>query len=106
MLKPRKHSEVIKAWADGAIIQWRQHSNEPFMEIGQKSTPGFYEAHEYRVKPDPKPDVVGYTRLHYSGNAKNNPYQYDEPSFKRQDWHNVRATFDGETGNLKSLEVL
>ena len=52
MNKPHKHSELIKAWADGAEIEcycrsvdkWHYHAN-----------PMWIPSLEYRVKPRPKP---------------------------------------------------
>lgn len=53
-----------------------------------------FSACEYRVKPDPKPDKI----LYYRAEAT-----WATPQ-KATD--NLRLTFDGETGKLKSAEVL
>lgn len=60
MNKPHKHAEVIKAWADGAIIQWKHGPKDkwhtasgPFVKLEW-----FIES-EYRVNPELKdPGVV------------------------------------------------
>ena len=86
-----KHADLIHAWADGAQIQWKDR-DEQWHDMGE---PLWSEKHEYRIKPEPKPDMVRYFVLdQQSGDLLQNPY------------HNVRAIFDGETGNLKSAEVL
>jgi len=86
-----KHADLIYAWADGAQIQWKDRDGQ-WHDMGE---PLWSEKHEYRIKPEPKPDMVRYFVLdQQSGELLQNPY------------HNVRAIFDGETGNLKSAEVL
>ena len=86
-----KHADLIHAWADGAQIQWKDRDGQ-WHDMGE---PLWSEKHEYRIKPEPKPDMVRYFVLdQQSGELLQNPY------------HNVRAIFDGETGNLKSAEVL
>ena len=96
-MKPHKHAELIKAWADGATIEcndcgvWFYANN-----------PTWQENMEYRIKPEPKPDVCmsfSVVRVHNQTTQKQiscNPYQNS----------NLKLTFDGETGVLKSAEVL
>ena len=45
---PHKHAELIKAWADGAEIQYRFHSNAPWVD---KEKPVWDLGNEYRIKP-------------------------------------------------------
>ena len=114
-MKPHKHAELIKAWADGADVQYRWkhwHANEweewrDLIFLGD-----FNDAinFEYRLKPEPKPDVVMYSRVLSVQEHKDGGYYawvsnaYTEmPSCKAD---NLKLTFDGETGNLKSAEVL
>jgi len=53
-----KHAEFIHAWADGAKIQWRDpKDDERWSDI---RIPNWLEDCEYRIKPEPKPDVVKY----------------------------------------------
>ena len=51
MSKPRKHAELIKAWADGAEIQARSKG-----EVGwgwrDLETPTWKDDYEYRIKPN------------------------------------------------------
>lgn len=45
--KPHKHAELIKAWADGATIQYKtQHAG------WMTCTPAWAESAEYRIKPE------------------------------------------------------
>lgn len=46
---PRKHAELIKAWADGAEIEFYSSSNECW--IGS-ARPDWLDSYEYRVKPE------------------------------------------------------
>jgi hypothetical protein len=90
MNKPHKHAELIKAWADGAEIEvncpkngWVSVSNPYWSDDREQS--------EYRIKP--KPDVVNTLCLDYSRGG------IDDTSL-------IELTFDGETGKLKSAEVM
>lgn len=97
-MKAHKHAEVIKAWADGHAIQYRNEITNPSWTDMPTCSPMWHEHVEYRVKPEPKPDVVRgyYCNL---GNAK----IYRVLEKKNQ---NLKLTFDGETGKLKKAEVL
>lgn len=56
--KPHKHAELIKAWADGAEIQWRDptsyrgHETKGWQDCGDE-LPLWPLWLEYRVKPEP-----------------------------------------------------
>ena len=74
--KPHKHAELIKAWADGAEI-------EAYLGSGlwdSVHSPLWDIGTTYRIKPQPKPDVTQFC--------------------------NLKLTFDSETGEIKSAEVL
>lgn len=51
MNKPHKHCELIKAWADGAVIEW-------FYPVSRKwhiiHAPTWHKNDLYRIKPEPK----------------------------------------------------
>ena len=84
-MKPHKHAELIKAWADGAEIQ--QKVSEENGGLGGWQT--------FEGKWD-KPDVVEYWQI-----TLTNCGQMDD-----EEDANLKLTFDGETGELKSAEVL
>jgi len=89
-----KHADLIHAWAEGAEIEIFNCGKWVVVQH-----PTFSGSLEYRIKPTPKPDVV----KHY--------YKYDDrfqlcyPPYCT-DTHDLRCTFDGETGELKSAEVI
>lgn len=89
--KPHKHAELIKAWADGAEIQVYDGALDRWVDvIGSPA----WTSKTYRVKPEPKPDVVV------------SRWVYRDGSTAHCSESNVKYTFDGETGQLKSAEVL
>lgn len=61
-MTPRKHSELIKAWADGAEIQVRI-GNNPLSEWLDAPDPTWQKCYEYRIKPEKK--VIRYRRYFY-----------------------------------------
>lgn len=95
--QPRKHSELIKAWADGAEIQYKSQDGLWYdLYAGNNVT--WYDGGQYRIKPEVKPDVV---TLHYATSHHVFKQLEDE---RYPD--NLKLTFDGETGKLKSAEVI
>jgi hypothetical protein len=92
MRTPHVHAELIKAWADGAEIECS--FDEGKWEVISK--PNWLETCQYRIKPEPKPDYVEYFWATFTGVLNSSPKAV----------HNLKLTFDGETGELKSAEVL
>lgn len=94
MKTPHKHAALIKAWADGAEIE------ETFAgQSGDYGWHAFYGNWEknytvFRIKPEPKPDIIRYA---YSGNLM---------STIRRGHDDIRLTINGDTGKLKSTEVI
>jgi hypothetical protein len=96
-MKPHKHAELIKAWADGAQIQVKAHK----LVWEDRENPLWDTDSEYRIKPEPKPDVVKhfFVESHFwAGIRLSEASQLDTPV--------LSITFDGETGKLKSAEVI
>lgn len=52
---PRVHAEVIKAWADGKPVEWREG---PLQSWRLLENPGFIEDNEYRIKPEEAVDYA------------------------------------------------
>ncbi len=94
MQVPHKHAALIHAWADGASIQRLSALVGRWMK---DDNPGWYEDNDYRVTPEPKPDVVRYVR-----STKDD----DAVFVERLPEDNLKLTYDGETGKLKAAEVL
>lgn len=102
MNKPHKHAELIKAWADGAEIEMRSRGDSYYKWTHWYEFAGDWfedDDTEYRIKPEPKPDVVKYITA-----TKGD--EMFKATFCRWKRDNVKLTFDGETGELKSAEVL
>jgi hypothetical protein len=99
-MKPHKHAELIKAWADGAVIEARYLKATGWTDW-KEEVGGFiwyFEGAKYRIKPEPMPDVTYYFEV----DRRKNVYQIDTIAGEA----NFTLTFDGETGKLKSAEVL
>ena len=91
-MKPHKHKDLIIAWANGAEIEYKAK------DWWVTTTDPWWEEHvEYRIKPEPKPDVVEHWYVHAT---------YRELIWADKDSGNLRLTFDGETGKLKAAEVI
>ena len=50
-----KHAELIKAWADGAIIEWKFADCNDEWRLAQNPT--WNTDCEYRIKPELKPEI-------------------------------------------------
>ncbi len=94
MIRPHKHAALIKAWADGAQTQVKR-SLDGWVDI---SEPTWYKDMEYRIKPESKPDIVRYICAVPSCCSRMSEAKYCTD--------NVKFTFDGETGKLKSVSLL
>lgn len=98
MRKPHKHAELIKAWADGAEIQFRYNANIPWSDV--EGACGWDIDCEFRIKP--KEDYVYYGVFDMDGSMS-----IESCFTKNKDkGDHIKVTFDGETGKLKSAEVL
>ena len=99
MKTPHVHAELIKAWADGATIQLNHDG--VWMDVDPY---GWGSDLEYRVKPDPRPDVVFYARIllpYFDA-----PPRVDGLGMAQGTLDNLKFVFDGTTGRLKSAEVI
>ena len=91
-LTPHKHAAVIKAWADGAELEVSPKGLNRWRAC---TTPTWgCDYTDFRIKPEPKPDVVELKTV-----APGVHIIIGEKA-------NLKLTFDGETGALKSAEVL
>jgi len=97
-MKPHKHAELIKAWADGAEIECR---NKNFQDSWSPLMEGCWDREflEFRIKPQSKPDISYKTNIEYD-------FGWKWVSTTSTKHPNLSLTFDGETGELKSAEVL
>lgn len=105
-MKPHKHAELIKAWADGAKIEvYSERRNEWVL---CESQPIWVDNCEYRIKPEPKPDIIKYFCI------ETHPMlgiRFNEQSINSQFAANLKITFDmqkpdGERPKIKSVEII
>ena len=96
-----KHAELIKAWADGAIIQFYAKERDKWLDC---LSPSWVIEVNYRIKPEPRPDIVKYIGCFNFGNTFGDSAEdYHSIRF----WDNkIKLTFNGETGNLINAEIL
>ena len=101
MCKPHKHAAIIKAWADGAQIQYLRDPGvrDQWCDC---ATPIWSGSATYRIKPEPKPDVSITTHLSLSVGKTHVLSQH--PSYTG--YTNIQCIFDGETGVLKKVELI
>jgi hypothetical protein len=86
---------MIVAWAEGKQIQVYRRDDNWITVL----SPSWHFSEEYRIQPEPKPDVV----VEYGFEVYGIALHSDKNSLIPK---NLRLTFDGETGKLKSAEVL
>lgn len=99
MNKPHKHAEVIKAWADGASIEFRYDRASPWKQI---LVPLWKERYQYRVKTPENQTVYAQIGLDPTGDAFIYQTQKEKPGALSKNL-NVRCVFDGETNELISI---
>ena len=93
MNKRHKHYEIIMAWAEGKEIQFFDSDENQWRDWGYTSCPSFTVTSEWRIKPEPEPDVVVELKA-FDGEA----WISCDP--------NLILTFSGEDGRLIKAEVI
>ena len=104
MKTPHKHAALIKAWADGAEIEVKNSGGywvgciDPYWSSDAK----------YRIKPEPKPDVVRYACCDSYGDGLIMQLRMYRTKQDITELYvdQLKLTFDGETFRLKSAEVI
>ena len=86
-----KHAELIKAWADGVEIEYNNGCGWFIAHLGDFDK----TAWQFRIKPEPKIDIVQLKTLYKMGNDQ----ILDIVGY-------FTLTYCGETGKLKSAEVI
>ena len=99
----RKHADLIHAWADGKTIQ----VEEPNGTWTDVEIPNWYEHNNYRIKPEPIPDIVRDFYLESNPLIGLRFSQAHTPiDLRGREFGSIRCTFDGETQRLKKAEVI
>lgn len=63
---PHKHAEIIKAWADGALIQYYSEETQAWYDLhSSQYTPTFDPRSKYRIKPEPKKVQIRFYLWNY-----------------------------------------
>ena len=99
-----KHYDCIVAWAEGKTVQnfndrrmcWEDITGDPY----------WVDSFQYRIKPEPKPDIVirFYLESHpWVGHRFSEAYTDNDLINKHSC---IKCTFDGETKKLKAVEVM
>jgi hypothetical protein len=97
-MKPHKHAVLIKAWADGAEIEYKSKFLGTWhLFDGDKDA--WVDDYEYRIKPEPRPDIMVEVYLQYNTES-------GVEMWKNQGVKNVRLLFDWYTGELKDAVVI
>lgn len=96
-----KHADLIKAWADGAQIEVKHPSNGSWWDA---NPPCWDTNYKYRIKPEPKPDIVVYTKI--IADIESDEFLTCDLELDQSKGDNLRLTFNGETGKLKEAVVL
>lgn len=103
-----KHAELIKAWADGEVIEQRfTDRNFNYNNWESVKNPIWHDCGcEYRIKPEPKPDLVKH--IHFDADSyEGKLFITDILEAKHSHWDlHIKVVIDGETGKLKSAEVI
>ena len=103
-----KHAAVLRAIADGKAVQFKQPNGQfdwwdiEFSQMKSGYDPFTYPHYEWRIKPEPEPDVVRYVNLYDTEACVNRFHALGADDLLGT----IKATIDGETGKLKSAEVL
>ena len=93
------HYECILAWAEGKTIQFKKFESKEFVGTWTDiSHPSWDSRNEYRIKPEPRPDFSTYLTVVRNHTGIQTPIRYNSD--------NVKFTYDGDTWQLKSAEVL
>ena len=97
MTERHKHADLIHLWCEGTEIECFSPASKMWYTVDY---PDWSEFLKYRIKSGLKPDVVEkYIAQCVLG----------QPSVRLSEhWQrdNLKITFDGETGKLKSAEIL
>lgn len=104
---PHVHAEIIKAWADGAEIQF--HTGGKFGTWDDTTNPIWNPQFKYRIKPEPKPDVVLYgaeNTLRCLRTEDGTQVLSSTFTSRKTKIDRVKYIYDGETGELKSVELI
>lgn len=88
-----KFSELIKAWADGAVIQVKGKKAKRWKTL---KTPRWTDNMEYRIKPE-EDEILELTNYYHVA-ASGNIHRTTAPAAAH-----FKILFDGKTNKIKAL---
>lgn len=96
------HQDLIDAFENGAKIQVLSKST---MQWRDSPRPYWFPTEDYRIKPEPKPDIIGYCE---SLENTEEVFNLSMGSITSRRWtgDNIKVVFCGGTNKLKSIELL
>jgi hypothetical protein len=94
-----KYADVIKAWADGASIQYRAINND--QDVWQDvENPNFHiDVFEWRVKPTTERMAMVEKAIYYDPKTKEIDFDFTKGK-------SIRFVFDSETGKPIYVELI
>jgi len=95
-----KHAEVLRAIADGKVGQWQDGT--VWIDGSESVNPLKFPSLNWRVKPEPKPDITRYVAVDTSGCESLDTVK----KMSRNSRGYLKLISDGETGKLKSVEIV
>jgi len=97
-----KHYDCIVAWAEGKKIEIFSDSTGQWEDL--IGVPYWVNNFQYRIKPEPTPDVV---KIFY---LESHPFLglrfSEEINFIKDKTKRISCTFDSTTGKLKAVEMV
>lgn len=100
--KERVHKDLIKAWADGAEIEYYSEAVNKWFTT---SVPAWASNIHYRIKPEQKPD----TEVFYEYREEGFGHPFKNPAHITLNENSlgvIKLTICGETSTIKSVEIL
>lgn len=111
--KPHPHAALIKQWADNPnlVFQCRPKPAGKFIAVWttilRVDVMTWSTSCDYRIKPEPKPDIVKYVAATPTyGHSSEHAALASVEELPEKYTGVYKTTFDGETGKLKSVELI
>ncbi len=103
-----KNAEVISAWAEGKVVQFKHPSFTGWTDYDLKiHTYGPWEGanYQWRIKPEVKPDFTRLGKFNSEpGSSFKNGFFISAHTCEGK--ADIEVTFDGETGKFKSVKAV
>lgn len=102
-----KNAEVISAWAEGKVVQFKHPSFTGWTDYDSKiHTYGPWDGanYQWRIKPEVKPDFVRIMK--FISNRVHFKDGFYISTVICESTPDIEVTFDGETGKFKSVKAI